>query len=105
MDVRYGTRNVQGMYRAGSIMTRSGELSIYKRSDCKAVAPNQQENTHFSMEKGMRTMNWVQAFFVHKRMLSAGKGAEFVRDRMAYIILRGPWFNVIVLNVHAPNRE
>jgi hypothetical protein len=25
-----------------------------------AVVPYQQESTHFSMERGMRTMNWVQ---------------------------------------------
>jgi hypothetical protein len=27
---------------------------------------------------------------------------EFVSDRMSYIILRGRWCNIIVLNVHAP---
>jgi hypothetical protein len=26
---------------------------------------------------------------------------EFVSDRMSYIILRGRWGNIIVLNVHA----
>jgi hypothetical protein len=31
-------------------------------SDGKAVAPNEQENTHLSMERGMRIMNWVQVF-------------------------------------------
>jgi hypothetical protein len=30
-------------------------------------------NTHFSMERGMRTMNWVQGFFVHKRIISTVK--------------------------------
>jgi hypothetical protein len=28
----------------------------------RVLASNQQENTHFSMERGMRTMNWVQSF-------------------------------------------
>jgi exonuclease III len=27
---------------------------------------------------------------------------EFVSDRMSYIILRGRWCNIIVVNVHAP---
>jgi hypothetical protein len=27
---------------------------------------------------------------------------EFISDRLSYIILRGRWFNIIVLNVHAP---
>jgi hypothetical protein len=30
-----------------------------RRSDGRAVAPYQQGNTHFSMERGMRTTNWV----------------------------------------------
>jgi hypothetical protein len=31
------------------------------------------------------------------------KRVEFVSDRMSYIILRGCWCNIIVLNVHAPS--
>jgi hypothetical protein len=36
-------------------------------------------------------------FFVHK--ISAVRRVEFVSDRMAYIILRGRWCNIIVLNL------
>jgi hypothetical protein len=39
---------------------------------------------------------------VHKRIMSAVKRVEFVSDRMSYIILRGRWFDIIVLNVQAP---
>jgi hypothetical protein len=37
--------------------------------------------------------------------VSAVKRVEFVIDRMSYIILRGRWCNIIVLNVHAPTEE
>jgi exonuclease III len=30
---------------------------------------------------------------------------EFVSDRMSYIILRGRWCDIIVLNVHAPTED
>ena len=30
---------------------------------------------------------------------------EFVTDRVSYIILRGRWYDFIVLNVHAPCEE
>jgi hypothetical protein len=30
---------------------------------------------------------------------------EFVSDRMSYIILRGCWCDIIVLNVHAPTDD
>jgi hypothetical protein len=38
---------------------------------------------------------------MHKRIISAVKRVEFVSDRMSYIILRGRWCHIIVLNVHA----
>jgi hypothetical protein len=37
------------------------------------------------------------------RIISAGKRAEFVSDRMSYIILRGRW--CLVLNVHVPRED
>ena len=33
------------------------------------------------------------------------KRAEFVSDRLSYIVLRGRWRNIIVVNVHAPSEE
>jgi hypothetical protein len=40
--------------------------------------------------------------FIHKRIISTVKRVGFVSDRMSYIILRGRWYNIIVLNVLAP---
>jgi hypothetical protein len=42
---------------------------------------------------------------VHKRIISPVKRAEFVNDRISYIILRGHWCHIIVLNVHAPTED
>jgi hypothetical protein len=39
---------------------------------------------------------------MHKRIISAVKRVEFVSDRMSYIILRGRWCHIIVLNIHSP---
>jgi exonuclease III len=44
-------------------------------------------------------------FFVHKRIISTVRRVEFVSDRMSYIILRGRWCNIIVVNVHAPYED
>jgi len=33
------------------------------------------------------------------------KRVEFVSDRLPYIVLRGRWLNIIVVNVHAPSEE
>jgi hypothetical protein len=69
------------------------------------VAPNLREETHFSIELGMKIMTWVQFCFVHKRIVSAVKRVELVSDRMSYIILRGRWYHIIILNVHAPTED
>jgi hypothetical protein len=37
------------------------------------VEPNLLENTHLSMERGMRIMNYVQVIFVLDRIISAVK--------------------------------
>jgi hypothetical protein len=77
----------------------------YRRSDGTEMAPNQQVNIHFSMESRMRIMNYVQVFFVRKRIISAVKKVEFVSDRMSYIILRGHWCDIIGLNIHTPTKD
>jgi hypothetical protein len=42
---------------------------------------------------------------MRKRIVSAVKRVEFVSDRMSYIILRGRWYHIIVLNFHAPTED
>jgi hypothetical protein len=44
-------------------------------------------------------------FFVHKRIKSAVKRVEFVSDRMSYLILRGRWCHIIVLNIYVPTED
>jgi hypothetical protein len=41
-------------------------------------------------------------FFVPRKTLSAVKRVEFVSEWLSYIILRGRWCDIIVLNVPAP---
>jgi hypothetical protein len=47
----------------------------------------------------------VTCCFVQQRIASAVKRVEFVSDRVSYVVLRGRWFSIIVLNVHAPSEE
>jgi len=42
---------------------------------------------------------------VHRRLVSAVKRIEFVSDRLSYILLRGRWLHIILVNVHAPSEE
>jgi hypothetical protein len=71
---------------------------VYKRSDRRRVALNGHRIIHFPMENGMSIISYEEVF-VHKRIISAVKREEFISDRM-YIMLRGCWSNIIVLNVH-----
>jgi hypothetical protein len=45
--------------------------------------------------------------FVHYRIvrISAVERVEFLSDKVSYIVLRGLWYNIIVLNVHTPSEE
>jgi hypothetical protein len=53
----------------------------------------------------MKVINWEQDFFVHQRIAPAVRRVECVSDRVSYIVMRGRWNNIIVLNVHAPSEE
>jgi hypothetical protein len=112
MDMRFGTWNVRSFYRAGSLMRVSRELSRYRldlvveqevRWEGSGTVPAGEYT--FFYRKRNENHELGTGFFLHKRIVSAVKRVEFVNDRMSYIILRGCWFHIIVLNVHAPTED
>jgi hypothetical protein len=59
----------------------------------------------FFYGKGNENHELGTGFLVYKRNISAFKRVEFVSDKMSYIILRGCWCDIIVLNVHALTQD
>jgi hypothetical protein len=59
---------------------------------------------NFFKENEMKIINWEQEFCTHRKV-SAVKRAEFVNDRMSYIILRGRVCNIIILNMNAARED
>jgi hypothetical protein len=60
---------------------------------------------HIFYEKGNEKHEIGIYFFVRKRIISEIKRVEFVSERMSYIILRGRWCHIIVLNVHVQTED
>jgi len=56
-------------------------------------------------ENGKENHQLGTEFFVHHKIMSAVKRVKFVSDCMSYIVLRGHWCNIIILNVHEPGEE
>jgi hypothetical protein len=89
--MRFGTYNVRSLCRVGAIKSVVGELE-----KCKLDLVGVQEVRW----EGDRNLFSETGLFVHNRIISAVIRVEFVSNRMSYIILKGRWCDIIVLNVH-----
>jgi len=99
-------------YRSGSLTTVTRGLAKYKlglvgvqeiRWD--KVGTVRTGDYIFFCGQGNENHQLGAGHFVHHKILSAVKRADFVSDRMSYIVLSGRWCNIIVVNVHAQSGE
>jgi hypothetical protein len=62
--------------------------------------------TYISLRKGERE-SWYRysSFLCIRELYHQLKRVEFVSNRMPYIIIKGRWCHIVVLNVHVPNEN
>ena len=105
-DIRIGMWKVRSLCRAGSLTTAAREIARYIL-DLFVI--------HL-VQRGRGKSRGLYFFFVKEkificgqdflyRIVSAVKKVEFLSDRVSYIVLRGRWCNIIILNVCAPSEE
>jgi exonuclease III len=92
--MRFGTWNVRSLYRAGSFTAAARKLARYTldllgvqevRWDREGT--ERAEDYNFFYGKGNENNQLGTGLFVHRRIVSAVKRAEFVSDRVSYIYI------------------
>ena len=101
-DMSFDTWNVRSLYKVHYDNSRA--LGRYKL-DLVGL-----QNVRWHKESTVRAGNYTLFFYWkgndnHHRIVSAVKWVDFINDRVSYIVLRGHWFNTIVLNTHASCEE
>ena len=111
-DIVLGTWNVRSLYRAGSLTVAARELARYILDlvDVQEVRWDKGGTVRagdYNFFYGKRNENHQlgTGSFAHQRIALAVKRVEFVSDRVSYIVMRGRWCNIIVVNVHEPSEE
>jgi len=77
---------------------------VCRRSDGRKGGTVRAGDYDFFYRKGNENHQLGTGFFVHRKTVSAVKRVEFVSNRLSYIVLRGRWRNIIVVNLHAPSK-
>jgi hypothetical protein len=110
--MRFGTRKFRSLYRAGLLKTVATDFAMCNADlvAIKVAKPNNvgslpTDDYTFFYGSGNVKHHLGTDILVCKGIRSAVERGELISDRMSYIMLRGCWCDIFVLNVHAPTED
>jgi exonuclease III len=101
MDMRFCSWNVRSLTVEKELSKYKLDLVEVQEIRCDRGGTEPAGKYKFFYGKGNENHKLGTGFFVHKGIISAVIRVEFVSDRISYIIVRGRWCDIIVLNDHA----
>jgi hypothetical protein len=100
MDIRFGTRNLRNLFRAGSLERLASELAKCSLDlvEIQVVrwfnVDSQPADNYIFLYGDKNDNNRIAGFFIHMGIILAVKRVEFISGRISYVTLRGRWCHI-----------
>lgn len=111
-DIRIGSWNVRTLFRAGALKTLTDELARYKMDvtavqEMRWLGSGHQRHREYDLYYSCHASDHMfgTGFIVGPKMKSLVIDFKPINERLCTLRMRGKFYNISVINVHAPTEE